>query len=51
MLGEGTVIFGRAVVTVWFRNVKCSPKIGLSRWIRPMTSVAFGAQEICSSLR
>ena len=49
MLGEGTVIFGIAVVTVFFRNVKWSPKIVLSRCSLSVISVAFGDQVIVSS--
>ena len=50
MRGDGTVIFGCAVVTVFLRNVKWSPKIVVSRWTWPVTSVAFGVQVICPSL-
>ena len=50
MLGDGTVIFGTAVVTVWRRKLKWSPKIGVSRWTGPVTSVTFGVQVICPSL-
>ncbi len=50
MDGEGTVIFGTAVVTVSLRNVKWSPKIVSSRWTGPVTSVTFGVQVICPSL-
>ena len=51
MLGEGTVILGMAVLTVRARKPKWSPKIGVSRWTRPVTSVAFGVQVICPSRR
>jgi len=43
------VIFGMAVVTAFFRNVKWSAKIGVSRWTLPVISVALGAHSIVSS--
>ncbi len=52
MLGEGTVSFGVAVVTVCARNRKWSPKITSSPSCTfPVMAVTFGVQVICPSLR